>query len=360
MSAAGATTSRSVRRVWLPRLDAGDRLRAVIIAVLLAFIVIAFPQLLSGYWVTVFTSVTIYAVVALGLGILMGRTGLVSLGQIALLALASWVGARLFFATGLPFPIVLLGSGLITMVLGTLVGLPALRLSGLYLALITLMLAGAITVVLTATNFPNGGGGFLGHVETDRGAAAVRRPAIAHGDTAYLRYTVIVAAILFLIALIHVRAKPGRAWAAIRQSEPAALAGGVNVTLYKMWAFALASFLTGVAGGLLAADSGQLFITTFPTSDSITLLAVVLMGGIYSLWGAVVAGLLMQFLPALLNNWGVNADWLTIIFGIGVMQVLLTAPQGLVYQFPRDMAKLGRRALGLVGRVRQPARERAG
>jgi branched-chain amino acid transport system permease protein len=360
VSAAGATTAGSTRRVWMPRLDAGDRVRAGVISLLLAFVVIVLPQLLSGYWVTVCTSVAIYTIVALGLGILMGRTGLVSLGQIALLALAAWVGARLFFATGLPFPIVLLASGLITMVLGTLVGLPALRLSGLYLALITLMLAGAITVVLRATNFPNGGGGFLGHVETDRGAADIRRPAIAGGDTAYLRYTIIVAAALFLIALIHVRAKPGRAWAAIRQSESAALAAGVNVTLYKMWAFALASFLTGVAGGLLAADSGQLFITTFPTSDSITLLAVVLMGGIYSLWGAVVAGLLMQLLPALLNNWGVNADWLTIVFGAGVLQVLLTAPQGLAYQFPHDMARLGRFIAGRVGRARAPARERAG
>ena len=361
MSAAGATTASSARRVWMPRLDAGDRVRAGVISILLAFVVIVLPAILSGYWVTVCTSVAIYAIVALGLGILMGRTGLVSLGQIALLALAAWVGARLFFATNLPFPIVLLGSGLITMVLGTLVGLPALRLSGLYLALITLMLAGAITVVLRATNFPNGGSGFLGHVETDRGAADIRRPLIANGDTAYLRYTIIVAAVMFLIALIHVRAKPGRAWAAIRQSESAALAAGVNVTLYKMWAFALASFMTGVAGGLLAADSGQLFITTFPTSDSITLLAVVLMGGIYSLWGAVVAGLLMQLLPALLNNWGVNEDWLTIVFGAGVLQVLLTAPQGLVYQFPRDMAKLGRLIAGLVGRARgTPARERAG
>jgi len=99
--------------------------------------------------------------VALGLGLLIGRVGMVSLGQVAVLALGSWVGARLCFATGLPFPIVLILTGLITMVLGTLVGLPALRLSGLYLALITLMLAGAITVVLTATNFPNGGNGFL-------------------------------------------------------------------------------------------------------------------------------------------------------------------------------------------------------
>jgi branched-chain amino acid transport system permease protein len=342
----------------MPRLDAGDRLRAVIISVLLLFVVIVFPTLLSGYWVTVFTSVAIYAVVALGLGILMGRTGLVSLGQIALLALAAWVGARLFFATNLPFPIVLLLSGLITMVLGTLVGLPALRLSGLYLALITLMLAGAITVVLRATNFPNGGGGFLGHVETDRGAADVRRPLIAHGDTAYLRYTIIVAAVLFLIALIHVRAKPGRAWAAIRQSESAALAGGINTTLYKLWAFALASFITGVGGGLVAGFYHYLNSLTFSTQDSITLLAVVLMGGAYSMTGAVVAAFLLKFLQQLLNDWGVSPDWLTILFGIGVLQVLTTAPRGIVEQMPKDLARLGRLIRGLFARP-SPERESA-
>src|SRR5206468_3507986 len=82
--------------------------------------------------------------------------------------------------------------------------------SGLYLALITLMLAGAITVALSATNFPNGGGGFLGHTESSFGNAAVRRPAIAGSDPGYFRYTVIVAAVMFVIALLHVRAKPGR------------------------------------------------------------------------------------------------------------------------------------------------------
>jgi ABC-type branched-subunit amino acid transport system permease subunit len=86
---------------------------------------------------------------------------------------------------------------------------------------------------------------------------------------------------------------------------------------------------------------------------------VVLMGGIYSLWGAVLAGLLMQFLPALLNNWGVAADWLTIVFGAGLLWTLLTAPNGIVYQFPRDMAKLGRAIAGLVNKQRQPAREQA-
>jgi branched-chain amino acid transport system permease protein len=157
---------------------------------------------------------------------------------------------------------------------------------------------------------------------------------------------VVVAALMFLLVLVHIRTRPGRAWAAIRQSEPTALAAGINVTLYKLWAFALASFITGVAGGMLAGAVHYLFSISFPTQDSITLLAVVLMGGIYSLWGAIVAALLLQLLPALLHNWGVSPDWLTILFGVGVLQVLTTAPAGLVDQVPKDLARLGRLVIG--------------
>jgi branched-chain amino acid transport system permease protein len=178
----------------------------------------------------------------------------------------------------------------------------------------------------------------------------VRRPAIAETDPAYFRYTVVAAVLMFLLALAHVRGKPGRAWAAIRQSEPAALAAGVNITLYKLWAFALAAFITGVAGGLLAANVGEVFTYQFQTSQNIELLAVVLMGGIYSIWGAIVAGALMKLLPALLDNWGLPADLLTILFGVGVLQVLLTAPAGLAYQFPKDMRRLGGAVAGLFRR----------
>jgi branched-chain amino acid transport system permease protein len=340
------------------RLDAGERVRAAIIAALVVFVLFGLPPMLSAYWTDVATSVAIYSVVALGLNLLMGRVGMVSLGQIAVLALGAWIGARLDFGTSLPFPIVLLITGLITMVLGTVIGLPALRLSGLYLALITLMLAGAISVVLTATNFPNGGGGFKGYTDTLQGSTSVRRPSIATADAAYFRYTVVFAIAMFLVALWHVRAKPGRAWAAIRQSEPAALAAGVNITLYKLWAFALASFMTGVAGALLAAQVNHLYTFQFRTIDSILLLAVVLMGGIYSLWGAIVAGAFMKLLPALLDNWGLPADLLTILFGVGILQVLLTAPGGLAQQFPRDMARLGG-ALARLARRAAPAREAA-
>ena len=106
------------------RVAPGDALRAVIIVALLLFVLLAVPSLLSAYWLKVLTGAAIYSVVALGLNVLMGRVGLVSLGQIAVLALGAWVAAKLMFSTSMPFPLVLLFAGLITMVLGTL-GRPA-------------------------------------------------------------------------------------------------------------------------------------------------------------------------------------------------------------------------------------------
>lgn len=322
-----------------------DRRQAVAAAALLAVVLVALPALLSTYWINVMTEVAVYSIVALGLGMLIGRVGLVSLGQVALLALGAWIAARLAFATSLPFPLLLVGSGVVTAVLGVLLGLPALRLSGLFLALITLMLAGAVTVVLTNTQFPNGGPGFLAHTDELSGSGAVRRPAVALSDAGYFRYVVVAGALMALLVLVHLRGKPGRAWAAIRQSEASALAAGVDITRYKLWALALAALVTGVAGGLIAGDAQRLYIVQFPTSANIMLLAVVLMGGVYSLWGAVVAGMFVKLLPAVLDQVGLPADLLIILFGVGILQVLVTAPGGLAAQIPKDLARL-RGALG--------------
>lgn len=332
----------------------GTLLRWAVITVLVLFALFALPHLISLYYVDTLTEVAIYSIVALGLGVLVGRVGLISLGQVAILAIGAWIAARLLFATAQPFPVVLLEAGVITMVLGTLIGLPALRLRGLYLALITLMLAGAISIILTTTNFPNGGHGFLGYNGGLVHIPPIRRPSIAVSDGAYYQYAVVAAVIMFLLVFVHIRTKPGRAWAAIRQSEPAALAAGINTTLYKLWALALASFVTGIAGGVYAGAAHYLYSIDFPAQNSIILLAVVLMGGAYSMWGAVVAGFLLQFLPAWLNNLGVSNDWLTILFGLGVLQVLTTAPAGLADQFPKDMKRLGGLLAGLARRNRSP------
>jgi branched-chain amino acid transport system permease protein len=336
----------------MPSIGTGTLTRAGVIVVLLLLAIFALPSVISLYYTDTMTQVAIYAIVTLGLGVLVGRVGLFSLGQVAVLTIGAWVGARLLFATAQPFPIVLLEAGLATMVIGTLITLPALRLRGLYLALITLMLAGAVTVVEATVNFPNGGGGFTGYNGALIHIPAIRRPSIAGSDPAYYRYSVLIAIVMFLLVFAHLRTRPGRAWAAIRQSEPAALAAGINTTFYKLWALALASFITGVAGALLAGADHYLYSIDFPIQNSIELLAVVLMGGVYSIWGAVIAAFLLQFLPALLQNWGVPNDWLIIVFGLGVLQVLTTAPAGLADQVPKDMRRLVRLIVRL---VRRPA-----
>jgi len=338
-----------------------DRRRIVSATIAVGLIlvaILALPALFGSDWITTFTSVAIYSIVALGFGLLYGRVGMISLGQVAFLSIGCWVGTRLAYGTSIPFPLLLVVVGGIPMVIGTLVGFTAIRLSGLYLALITLMFAAATTVVLSVIDFPNGGGGFTGRTSTPdlSGLAPVRRPSIADGDTAYYRYVVIVTAVMFVLALIHVASKPGRAWASIRESEPAALAAGVNIVLYKLWAFALASFLTGVAGCLLAAQVGVSRAINFQTQDSLTVAATALIGGIYSLWGALIAGAFNQLLPFLFQaQWNINPNFLLIVFGAGLLQVLLSAPGGLIDQFPKDMANLGRLIARKVPVTRQAA-----
>ncbi|HUZ21641.1 MAG TPA: branched-chain amino acid ABC transporter permease [Acidimicrobiales bacterium] len=348
-----ATTGQGRLAAVLARahVDRHDRGHVLAAAVVLVVSLLVLPSVLSLYWVDSLIQVAVYSVVALGLGLLVGRVGMFSLGQVAILAIGSWTAARLDYATTLPFPVILLIAGVVAGIFGVLVGLPALRLSGLDLALITLMLAGAVTIVLQNTNFPNGGHGFTGYTASPLGNPPIRRPSIASTDPGYLRYAVIVALLMFLLVIWHLRSKPGRAWATIRQSEAAAMASGVNITLYKIWAFALASFITGVIGAVLASSATQLYITPFQTQNSIELMAVVLMGGVFTVWGALIAALLLELLPSIFDIWNLSPFLLIILFGVGVIQVLATAPTGIAGQLPKDLARLGRAIASLASRA---------
>ncbi len=313
--------------------------RVITVLVVLAASLWLLPAVLSAFWLQIAFQAVAYSGVALGLGLLVGRTGMYSLCHIPLLAVGAWISMRVAQEIDMPFPILLVITGILTGLVGIVIGLPALRLSGLYLALITLMAAGAITLLVQQFKFPNGGTGFWGFDKgVASGAASLARPSIALGNTAYFRYTVVVVAVLFLIVAWHLQGRPGRAWAAIRQSQVTAVAAGVDTTLYKLWAFGLSAAVSGVAGALVAAGPGGVTTNQFPVEQSITLLAVVLMGGVYNIWGALVAGFLLRALPQLLDQkLGIPTEFLTILFGVGVMQVLLVQPKGVV----EDLRKLG-------------------
>lgn len=307
-------------------------------AVLAAFVL---PLVLGGQWTGIFTSTACFAMAAMGAGFMYSRLGMVSLAQVALMGVGGWVTLRLNHAFALPFEANLLIAAVATSVLGMLLAIPALRMRGLYLALVTLMVAGGLEVVFTAYQFPNGGAGFWG-VGTSF-AAEMRRPVLAQSDGAYLTYTLIVAMLGLLLIMAHRRTAPGRAWALIRRSEAAAIASGTNVTFYKTWAFGLSGLLAGLGGGLLAGSLGLLDASSFRASESILLFALVIVGGARFWLGAVIAAVLYRVAPGLLNNWGVDADLALIFFGAALLHAVTTAPDGIAGQimglFRRKEAK---------------------
>jgi branched-chain amino acid transport system permease protein len=299
---------------------------AVVVVLLVALFVI--PATLDTYWVGNFTQMALSASLAASAGLLYGRVGLVSLGQVAPYGIGCWVTIRLSFATSLPFPVLVLIGGVVAAALGVLIGLPALRVSGLYLALVSLMLVAAVEILLNDLKFANGGPGFRGVAKSLSDIRPTRRPSFAQGAEAYYRFVVIGAFLLFMLAAFVLSRKPGRAWASIRQSEAAALTAGIDVTRYKLYAFALASFMAGIAGGLFAGTVPKgMDVTSFNRQAAIFLIAAVIMGGIHSLWGGVLAGFFATcLLKFLTQNVVGHAFWTRFslsLFGFGLLTNLI-------------------------------------
>ncbi len=301
MTAVVSAPPEAARKPAIARVLSNRLFEPITVVAVLILALFALPGFFDSFWVANFTQMAVYSIVAASAGLLYGRVGLVSLGQVASYGIGCWVTMRLAFATTLPFPMLLIIGGLVASVIGVFIGLPALRVSGLYLALVTLMLAAGMEIVLGQIKFPNGGSGFKGVVKTLSDIRPTRRPSFAITDTGYYRFVVAAAFVMFMLASYVLSRKPGRAWASIRQSEAAALAAGIDVTRYKIWAFALAAFMAGVAGGLYAGTVPKgMSIDAFNRQSAIFLIAVVIMGGIYSLWGGLLgaffATCLLKFL----------------------------------------------------------------
>jgi ABC-type branched-subunit amino acid transport system permease subunit len=339
---------RSVRTPSEPPRTAFEEIRVGLVWAILIGVLV--PMLASAYWLKTFTSVIVMGLSSLSVALLYAQLGMVSLCQYALFGVGGWVTLRLAHATGLPFELSLLSGGVVAAAFGVLFGLPALRMRGLYFALVTLMIAGAFQVIINAFGFPDGGDGFFGIV-TSGARHYLPRPLLAQSDAAYFRYALAAVAIGFAVVMWHQRSRPGRAWALIRRSEAGAVAMGTNIVGYKVWAFALSGFLAGVAGGLMAGSIGQLDGRAFPASDSIMLFALTVIAGAYHWSGPLFAGLLMRAVPALLVNWHIDGNLATMVFGAGLLHALMTAPQGISGQ----MVDLSRKISGLLrGLMRAP------
>ncbi|MEY4753165.1 MAG: hypothetical protein RJA44_840 [Pseudomonadota bacterium] len=343
-----STTAASPLHDMAPRLSTHQRVQQRglwALALVLTALALLLPLLSNSYWLKTFTSAMTLSVAVAGTALLYGQLGLVSLCQYALVGVGGWITLRLSLGFGWAFELCVLAGGLTASAAGMLAGLPALRLKGLYLALVTLMMAGGYQVLVSATGFPDGGGGWLGKAQgMDR--VMMARPAIATGDSAYLIYVLVWLALVLGLIEWHRRSKPGRSWALIRRGEAAATSAGVNVLLYQSWAFGLAGFCAGIAGGLLAGGVGQLDGRAFAAADSVMLFALTVVGGAYHWLGALLAGLLLRAVPALLTEWEVNGFLAQIFFGAALLHALITAPRGIAGQWLAGLQALLARSGG--------------
>ncbi len=262
--------------------------------VLLAFLAV-FPFLFKNYSVYVANYMAINVIVAIGLTILVGYTGQISLGHSGFFAIGAYGTLVLMAKVGLPFVIALPAAALATAVFGFLIGLPALRLEGPYLSIATLGFGLTITRVIGRIEFFGGRQGLhapeltIGpwHLNTDR-------------DFYYLLITLTV--ILTVAARNIIKTKVGRAFIAIRDADIAAETMGVNLMYYKTLAFAVSAFYTGLAGGLYAFVLRFIEPEVFGLLMSILFLAMVVVGGLGSIFGAIAGACLLSWLDLELRN----------------------------------------------------------
>lgn len=286
-------------------------LAIVIAAVLLGG---ALVGLLSSYWVFLGTAVLITGVALQSLGLVAGRTGMIALCQMSFAGVGAWTVGYLNIAGapgGLATWIVI--GGLAAVPLGVAIGLPALRLRGINLAIVTLSFAAAFDTILATITFP-------GQTEFQ----AVPRPALFDSDEGYFIF-VLIFYVVIAVALEYVsRSRLGASWLAVRHSERAAAAHGVSIAAAKLSAFAISAFIAGISGGLLAGYLGTLVSDNFNMMQSLVLFAVAVMAGSHHALGAVVGGILVTMFPELLRRLGLPQDIGNVLFAMGATQALST------------------------------------
>lgn len=261
---------------------------------LLAIVVVALPLVLDEYFVGEVTWVWIYGICGLSLMTLVGYTGLVSLGHAAFLGIGAYAHAY-FIQNGVPFIFAMGIAVVITVVAGVLVGLPALRMSGIYLTIATL--AFAIIIQEIFSRWESVTHGFAG-MPVDK---AVIFGVSFESDVSFYYLCLFFLAVTLLLTRNLLRSPTGRAWIAIRDSEIAAQSMGVNLALYKTMAFAYSAGLMGMAGALFAHKIAYLAPDIFTVILSIQFLLLVIVGGLGSLHGAVFGAIFVALLPPMIS-----------------------------------------------------------
>jgi branched-chain amino acid transport system permease protein len=314
--------------------------RALVVAALA--LACALPFVLSGFRAFQFTQVFIYAIALLGLNILTGYNGQISLGHGAFYAIGAYTTAIMLDKWSVPYALTIPVAGLVCLVVGFLFGIPALRLEGLYLALATFALALAVPQILKYFEHWTGGsqGIVLSRPEAPAGLGLTP-------DQWLYFMTLGVLVVLFVLGANLLGGRTGRAIVAIRDNPIAAQAMGVNNALYKSLTFGVSAAYTGVAGALSAVAVAFVAPDTFNVFLSITLLVGIVVGGLASIAGAIFGGLFIQFVPNWAQDISKAAPWA--IYGIFLIVFMFAMPRGIAGSLRLVLDRLARASGGAGG-----------
>jgi len=286
-------------------------------------VAVVLPFTLSNYHVFELTQVMIYAIAVLGLNILTGYNGQISLGHGGFFAAGAYTAAILMHRYGVPYWATLLPAALVCFALGVLFGLPALRFEGPYLALVTLAMAFAMPQLLKY--FDNWTGGKQGLVLTK----PMPPPGLGIDRDRWLYLFVLVVLLVAIrVAANLLNGRTGRAFIAIRDHPIAAAAMGINTARYKTLAFGTSTLFTGVAGALAAIVIGFVAPESFTLFLSLSFLIGSAVGGIATIGGAIVGGFFIEFVPNFANDISDAAPWA--IYGLTMLLFMYVMPRGVV------------------------------
>ncbi|HKT94786.1 MAG TPA: ATP-binding cassette domain-containing protein [Paraburkholderia sp.] len=290
------------------------------VAVALIAVATALPAFASGYIVDVGLTIITYAILGLGLNIVVGYAGLLDLGYAAFFAIGAYTTALLetllhfsFWAT-LPFSLAFAGAS------GVVIGYPTLRLRSDYLAIVTLGFGEITRIVATNLDITGGPNGIYG----------IEPPSLFGFEFSSPRSVYVLGMAFFIVVLVFAvrlgRSRLGRAWTSIREDEAAAEAVGVATLRVKMLAYVLGALIGGLAGSLFAARFGTIDPTAFTYLQSVTILIVVVMGGRGSIPGVILGALIVAGLPEMLRFLNL---WRIFGFAVALVVLMLLRPQGL-------------------------------
>jgi branched-chain amino acid transport system permease protein len=306
------------------------------VAVLAVLFFAVIPLTLHEYYLSVANLVWIAVIGALGLNILVGFTGQVSIGHGAFMSVGAYTAANLANRLGSPWPVNLLAGGLMAALIGAIVGIPSLRIKGLYLAIATL--AGQLIIEWTINHVTFISGGVQASIEVAR----PRLGSMVLNTQRDMYYFLLVFVVLAIVGTLNlIRSRVGRAFIAIRDQDIAAEIIGINIFRYKLLAFAISSFYAGVTGVLYTYFLGIANYEQFQLGVSIDYLAMIIIGGMGSIIGSIYGAVFMTLLPEVLklsatsltgvypNAFGLIASARDIVFGLAIIFFLMYEPMGL-------------------------------